>query len=731
MSFTILTDNDKKISQPKQINIKLMNHQKTMIYRMMELEETGIINITTNINTLISYINPVINTNNIEITTNMAILGDKVGSGKTLMIITLLTLRKTAINRPLQLGGSQYCTLKTITTDIVINTNILILPHKLIPQWKKAFDDYSPELNVYVISTNKHIDTLYEKTTNDELKEERYQNSLVITKKEVNEILAEVLKSKDLDPTEIEYLNKFEPKYIDIPYRFDIDFIKKYDIVIISDTMIKNFTNVFYKYKFTRIIIDEADTIKLPRYTNFNSNFLWFISGTPYGVVNCSKTYLNNYMKGIGHKILSKLVIQNEDEYIDQSIVLPHPKIFKIKCITPREIMVIKDLIPPSILQMINAGNSEQAIKTLNCNIDTDENILQVVTKNLTESIQNKEIELEAEQRKYYSDIKDKEHKIKIITNHLEKLKQKYEDIKAKIYELNDTNCPVCMDDFTNPTIVSCCNTTFCFNCLALALSQTKTNKCPYCRQGIKQGDLHVVKNDKLSELIEEEQEQIKKKSEEKKTKRNNNELKEKMDVLIDIITKKPNGSFMIFAGYSDTFNKIEVKLREFGIKFYQLKGQANTIKRYIEEFREKKVSVLLLNANFFGAGMNLQMATDIIIYHRFDVGMEEQIVGRAQRLGRAATEPLNVHYLLHENESDNIQNRFEFEEQNIHYLDWLDDINQNNERKKEEEEKKFVILNDIAEEEFSNYDNDDIVETEEINIKNKKKCKMIFKTEK
>ena len=51
---------------------------------------------------------------------------------------------------------------------------------------------------------------------------------------------------------------------------------------------------------------------------------------------------------------------------------------------------------------MINAGNSDQAIKALNCNVDTNENILQVITKNLMDSIENKKIELEAEKKKHY-----------------------------------------------------------------------------------------------------------------------------------------------------------------------------------------------------------------------------------------------------------------------------------------------------------------------------------------
>lgn len=88
-----------------------------------------------------------------------------------------------------------------------------------------------------------------------------------------------------------------------------------------------------------------------------------------------------------------------------------------------------------------------------------------------------------------------------------------------------------------------------------------------------------------------------------------------------------------------------------------------------------------MLNAEFFGAGMNLQMTTDLVMFHRFKPEMEEQIVGRAQRLGRK--ESLNVYYLLHDNESDEIENKFKFEDQgSIHYLDWLEnnkEINDSN----------------------------------------------------
>ena len=208
------------------------------------------------------------------------------------------------------------------------------------------------------------------------------------------------------------------------------------------------------------VIIDEADTIKLHKDCQVQFNFLWLITGTPTGLIASYKPipFIGKFYKDDSLNISKSLVIKNDDNYVDQSIILPHPKRFKIKCITPKELSIIRNLIPGNVLQMINAGNSEQAIKTLNCNVDTNDNILQVITKNLTDSIKNKEREIEFEKgRIVIGDlIKEKEQRLNFLTNQLIKLNEKYENIKTKIYQLNDEYCPVCMDEFNNPTLVSC-----------------------------------------------------------------------------------------------------------------------------------------------------------------------------------------------------------------------------------------------------------------------------------
>jgi hypothetical protein len=621
-----LTENDKQIFQPSTISIPLMCHQKTIIKRMLDIEDCD----EYDIKFKPEYFS--VNEVDAKMQTNIGILADKVGAGKTLSVISIISMRPILKDKMTCYGSNKYMGLKVNLAKINLNTNLIIVPSKLVPQWKTAFLK-ATNLSVYPISTNGQIDKIIIKET----------------KTIKNWTDEDIIKITDV---------------------LDIEKVEKYNVIIIGDTMYKRFYKCAINYKWNRIFIDEADTIKLPRDMECYFNFLWLITGTPSGLSSSSNSFLGRLFHN-DSRLKDYITFKNDNKYIEQSIVLPHPKRIQIRCITPRELSIIKDLIPSSILQMINAGNSDEAIKALNCNVDTNENILQVITKNLVDSIANKQIELDAEMKKHYppTQIKDQDYKIKIINNSLIKLQEKYDHIKKKMYELNNDYCPVCMSSFTNPVIVNCCKNCFCFDCLAVSMGELKNNICPFCRQGICKSDIHLISTDvKL------------------KSKVHKNDMKDKLDVLVDLIKMKPDGSFMVFANYIETFSKIEKQLAELNISYHILKGQAGTVAKYIDEFKEKKVQVLMLNAQYFGAGMNLQMTTDLVIYHRFTKEMEEQIIGRAQRLGR--TTALNVYYLIHDNESSNIEDKFNFEDiKDIHYLDWIEQQNnkQNSEQNKEQ----------------------------------------------
>ena len=120
------------------------------------------------------------------------------------------------------------------------------------------------------------------------------------------------------------------------------------------------------------------------------------------------------------------------------------------------------------------------------------------------------------------------------------------------------------------------------------------------------------------------------------------------MNILCQKNTLLPK-KWLIFSSFDATFDGITKQLDSHGVRYSKLYGTVQHIQNVINDFRQGTIHVLLLNAVHFGMGLNLEMATDILIYHKMSIETERQVIGRAQRPGRSF--PLNVHYLCHTNE--------------------------------------------------------------------------------
>ena len=116
------------------------------------------------------------------------------------------------------------------------------------------------------------------------------------------------------------------------------------------------------------------------------------------------------------------------------------------------------------------------------------------------------------------------------------------------------------------------------------------------------------------------------------------------------LTNRKPGSKFLIFSNYDSSFQNIYSILAKLNIKYVHLKGNGNVIKCMIDRYRNGDVDVLLVNSRHYGSGLNLENTSDIVMFHKFDTEIEKQVIGRAHRLGR--TMPLNIWYLLHENEA-------------------------------------------------------------------------------
>jgi SNF2 family DNA or RNA helicase len=147
-------------------------------------------------------------------------------------------------------------------------------------------------------------------------------------------------------------------------------------------------------------------------------------------------------------------------------------------------------------------------------------------------------------------------------------------------------------------------------------------NTCPMCRQ--------VIEKNKLSFIID-----------------NKEEKKErtKHDIIKELITYNPKNKFIIFSEWNQSFLEIRKTLESINIDYIEICGTTQTRENKLEKFREGKINVAFLNSKMDSAGINMQETTDIILYHSMSDETRQQIIGRANRIGRI--KPLTVHHLV------------------------------------------------------------------------------------
>lgn len=434
------------------------------------------------------------------------------------------------------------------------------------------------------------------------------------------------------------------------------DVYKDYELILITATLYKKFSSYFNKDEedpvyIERLIFDESDSIGIPNVEKIWAKFNWFVSSSITNLYYPYKTKLVN-TEGISHsgfidqtfKTLAlnksfdgyKYFIRNAKETIELSFKLPEYIINIIECKNPISLKIVGDLVKQDIIELINAGDVSTAINKLGCEVSTTDNIVSTVIKKFEYEILDKEANIEEIQKKVYDEDTEKNEKIiekktKEIQKKIDEIQEKINNIKNRILENNC--CCICYDEPpVNPVIVKCCSQKYCLSCITNWLS--KKTSCGICRSKLGHNDFIVIKDEiKQEEIKEEKQDKPE-------------EFMKLMNSLLDDKNKK----IMIFSEYENTFTIVKNLLTTNKINYEQIKGTGYHITNIIDKFKKGELQVLLLNASFFGAGLNLEMTTDLIFYHRMKKDLEIQVIGRAQRLGRIT--PLNIWKLNYPNES-------------------------------------------------------------------------------
>jgi len=466
-----------------------------------------------------------------------------------------------------------------------------------------------------------------------------------------------------------------------------LETIEQYDALFVSSTMWNSFRAIHHPRNilWRRVFIDEADSIAITTdWDDINGLFYWFISAswlnlvfaggayfnvlsaytppdeTPPHVIERVKKLQNNHylqipgcrhvnivrrMCGISanHSTVAinaavsqsaRLIVHSSEDYIKTSFTMPTTTTRKIICATPTNIRVLDSFISREMMERLNAGDVAGALESLGMNSYTETEITDAVTVSIQKELHNAKVTYEYKKTLEYSTESLKQKAIEAQEQKIASIESRISAIQERLKRAKEQTCPICYCDLTNPSVTPCCQQLFCFACLCESLKRVAS--CPLCRARIDNvKDIKV-----LGESAAQPQPQ-----EVPKT----NSLLNKNDSFVKFMKENPNARVLMFSSYDASFTKLEDSLDAADIKYSMLNGSQLRIAKLLREFKAGKYNVLFLNARNMGAGLNIESATHVMLFHRMSAELESQIIGRANRLGR--TNPLEVVYLIHENE--------------------------------------------------------------------------------
>ena len=442
-----------------------------------------------------------------------------------------------------------------------------------------------------------------------------------------------ILVSQSIVSQWVNELKKSNLKYYCFINRTDIDnielsYLENSDVILVTSRMYNKLISLFPRYCWKRFIFDEPGHIKVSQMSEIHAGFYWFVTATPSTISSMHRNCRNSFMRDIVGSTyyndidthINDITIKNDPEFVKLSFKMPITRYHYHECYQPI-LKVVTDFINSAVLTMVKAGNIEGALTALGGR--KSGNIVELIKSKKLE-----EMETINSKIKIY-EIRNDLAKVEEWTQKKNKVEESLRLIDERFNEILKNPCNICLEEIKSPILEPNCQNIFCGSCLLTWINLK--NSCPLCRNTID-----------LSELVYIDETCSSEKKESVLLPQPRKPTKEEM--IVKIINEKKDGSFIIFSEYDSTFTPIIKILKENSIKFVEIKGSIKTREKNINMFRDNKVPVIFINSRHNCCGVNLQTASDIIMYHDMSALTTNQIIGRANRIGRQI--PLDVHYL-------------------------------------------------------------------------------------
>lgn len=460
------------------------------------------------------------------------------------------------------------------------------------------------------------------------------------------------------------------------------DRLNSLDAICISSTMWREFVNNYpvNTILWSRMFIDEADTISLgvEEGTVF-ARFYWLITASWMNLMFPNGTYVNietnlpapdsvssdikqaiqrhkmgDYLniEGMRNQFIRKIVghlgitgynsvvlnpavfhstrtlIHSKESFLRESFEMTDITHHRILCLAPANIQILHNMISDDMMDRLHAGDPAGVLEILGMQTKSADEIIQAVTDSIRKELDSVRLFYEYKKQIQYPSEQARQKTLEQLEHKIARLESRIDSIQKRLTDTADQSCPICFCDVQTPSMTPCCRNLFCFACVCQVLKHTSV--CPLCRETI-----HGIQSIQvLGEKMPAKEPQ---------------KVKSKQETFRSFLLENPQARVLTFSAYDATFHGLSTMLENEGIPHTTLNGSQARITKVLQDFEKGKYRVLFLNARNMGAGLNITPATHVVLYHKMPIETQNQIIGRAMRMGRK--DPLTVLHFLHGNE--------------------------------------------------------------------------------
>lgn len=431
------------------------------------------------------------------------------------------------------------------------------------------------------------------------------------------------------------------------------ELMEGFDVILCKNTVYKPFLDEMQRQvpdgKWARMVVDEADSVRIPSGPMPMADFYWLVTATPDRLFQ--GTVKSRVVRDIAHQVpWEGLFHLNLQRYVcitnpvDATITRTHPNVqwMRYRCTRPRDVHMLENLISEDAFACLTADDRIGAASLMGHVVD-ESSLVSTVAHRLRADIEQTQLVLEGMQVQETSP--QVETVIRNAEARMRDLLRKWETLEERLRQRGD--CPICYGEIRSedPYVTyACCQNRTCTDCCAqlskgLRLLEygVRDAQCPFCRTALNTHSVIVAQNEQG-----------------RTQRRTRSSLVSKTECLERMIrTHIANDAdfrMIVFSESSGRWDNVADKLDEMRVPYETIKGSATEVERIVRRFRQNHTRVLLLNTMDVGSGLNLQCATDLVLYHEpSSIDLRTQVVGRADRPGR--TNGLRVHVLTYEDE--------------------------------------------------------------------------------